>query len=196
VVHLPFRQPLATSVEELDSANLDYLERLIEFSAELGAMKAVLHVSIRYGEDPELVEHAVEANVRQLQEIGEKHGVEIVFEHLPQESASAFELREFGERMEELGAPVCFDTGHAYVEAGQEGMEQFLEQNLDGISHLHLQDSMGGDDHVAIGHGEIDWDSAGDRLSDFEGTATFEIFTGEPRYFELSREIFLEALDS
>lgn len=194
IVHLPFRQPLATLAGGIDSANLEYLESLLEFSAELGAEKAVVHVNIRYGEEKEAVEEKARENIRMLMEKGRKHGVEVVFEHIPFDDSKLCDLEEFGELMEELDAPICFDTGHAYAETDQEGVNEFLEEHLGQISHFHLQDSMGGDDHVSIGHGEIDWEEVGSRVSGFDGTATFEIFTDEPRYFEVSREIFLENL--
>lgn len=194
VVHLPFRQPLATSVQELNKANLEYLGELIEFCSEIDASKAVVHVNIRYGEDIENVEEALERAVKRLMEKGRDEGVEIVFEHIPFSDSQGYGLEEFGEVMERINAPVCLDTGHAYVDEGQEGLDRFLQRHLDIISHLHIQDSMGGDDHVSVGHGEIDWESFGDLTTDFEGTATLEIFTDEPRYFELSREILEENL--
>lgn len=194
VVHLPFRQPLATSVERINDANIEYLGELIEFCSELDAKKAVVHINVRYGEEIENVEHSLERAVKRLMEKGREEDVRIVFEHIPFSDSQGYNLKEFGEAMERLGAPICLDTGHAYVDDGQEGLEDFLSRHLDMISHLHIQDSMGGDDHVSVGHGEIDWESFGTLVGDFEGTATLELFTDEPRYFELSREIIEENL--
>lgn len=194
IVHLPFRQPLVSSVRGINDANLEYLSELLGVCSDLGAEKAVLHLNIRYGEELENIDEELERVVNEVLKLSSEHGVEVVFEHTPFGSEQPYELMEFGEKMEELGAPVCLDTGHAYVDGEQEGLEDFMEEYLDIVSHLHLQDSMGGDDHVSIGHGEIDWSEVGERLARFDGTATLEIFTDEPRYFELSRKIIEEAM--
>jgi sugar phosphate isomerase/epimerase len=47
IVHLPFGQPFVTRIEEFNQAELNYLERVIEFSETAGAEKAVLHPDIR-----------------------------------------------------------------------------------------------------------------------------------------------------
>jgi sugar phosphate isomerase/epimerase len=71
-------------------------------------------------------------------------------------------------------------------------MDRFVEDFSDTISHLHVQDSRGEDEHLAVGHGRIDFESFADALGDFSGTATFEIFSPDYDYHQLSREKFLE----
>lgn len=195
IVHLPFRQPLSTTVEEFNDAEIEYLDRLLEFSSELGAEKAVIHPNLRYGQDKEEVRKTLKRQVKKLSKAGERHGVEVVFENIPFEDTRPADLEEFGELMEELEAPVCLDTGHAFAEGGQEALEDFLENYGHLISHLHVQDTREGKDlHMPVGSAEIDFESAFENLEEFDGTATLELFTGDEDYILLSREKFHESL--
>lgn len=196
VVHLPFRQPLATTVDEFNEALVDYYDRLLRFSADLGAEKAVVHLNLRYGQEFEDVEDKLHDQIKALKVLEERHGVELVYENLPFGSSRAVDLEDLPSFAEQLGVSVCLDTGHAFAESGQEGLEDFLDEAGEELSHLHVQDSMDGDDsHVAVGHGDIDWKEVGSRLEEFEGTATLEIFTNDWDYAGLSREKLLEYVD-
>jgi len=111
---------------------------------------------------------------------------------IPFEDSKTADLMEFGELIMETGASICLDTGHAFTESGQEELEEFTEEYSDIISHLHIQDSRGGDDHLAVGHGDIDFEEFADALVDFPGTVCFEIFSPDYEYHEISRRKFLE----
>lgn len=186
VVHLPFRQRLVTEIDEFNDAVLDYHQRLIKFSEELGAEKFVVHADMRDNDSEEEEELIVE-QIRKLKEIGEDLDAEICFENIGH--WNGLELFRLGEVIEELDASMCFDTGHAFSEVGQEEMEEFLEEYSHIISHLHLQDTREGRDmHLPIGSEEIDFKPVGEKLSDFNGTATMEIFTSNNDYILLSKE--------
>lgn len=186
VVHLPFRQRLVTEVEEFNNAVLDYHRRLINFSEELGADKFVVHADMR-DQDSEEEEEIIVEQIRKLKQIGEELDAEICFENIGH--WNGLELFHLGEVLEKLDASMCFDTGHAFSEVGQEEMEEFLEEYSHLISHLHLQDTREGRDmHLPIGLEEIDFGPVGEKLSDFKGTATMEIFTSDTDYIRLSRE--------
>ena len=195
IVHLPFRQPLVTGVEEIDKSNLEYLKRLLSVSKEIGAEKAVVHVNNRYGLDQEeLHEKDLIKVMNRLDEIGRKKQIQIVFENIPEVNQSpAVELERLGEIAMENDLKICFDTAHAYAAVGQEEMEEFLDKFSETISHLHLQDSIRGEDsHVAINHGEIDWEAITERIQDFDGTATFEVYSQDFEYHLISKRKFLE----
>lgn len=196
IVHLPFRQPLATTVPELNNGLYSYYDRLLEFSSEMNAEKAVIHLNTRHGQDREEVLEDVKNQIQQLKVLEEKHGVELVYENIPFGASKAVELEDLPEFAEELDISLCVDTGHAYAEDEQEGVNTLLEEAKENISHLHIQDSMGGSDsHVAVGHGDIDWEETCERLQEFEGTVTLEIFTRDYEYCEISRRKLLEYLD-
>lgn len=186
IVHLPFRQEIVTEIEEFNNAVLEYHKRLIKFSEELGAEKFVVHADMRDNESEEEEEIIVE-QIRRLNRIGEELDVEICFENLGH--WNGLELFQLGEVLEQLDASMCFDTGHAFSEVGQEEMEEFLDEYSHLISHLHLQDTREGRDmHLPIGLEEINFKPVGEKLSGFEGTATMEIFTSDNDYILLSKE--------
>lgn len=189
VIHLPFRQPLVTEAEELNDANIEYLERLI-LETKVEFEKAVVHVSWR-DEDNEELEQMLEYQVEDLAEIARDHGVEIVFENVGQFRNP--ELFMVGDILDRLDLKMCFDTGHAFSEVGQEEMEEFLEEYSHVISHLHLQDTREGQDlHMSLGEGGVEFQPIADRLQDFNGTACIEIFAEDPEYFRISREKLLD----
>ncbi|MFB6191534.1 MAG: sugar phosphate isomerase/epimerase family protein [Candidatus Nanohaloarchaea archaeon] len=192
VIHLPFRQPLATTVEEYNRAKVEYIRGLLDLCQELGAEKAVLHSNTRYGEEKEDVRDTLRNQIELIDTAAGERGVEIVVENIPFEDTRIADLVEFGELVRDSGASVCLDTGHAFAEAGQEELEEFAGEFSGIISHLHVQDSRGGDDHIAVGHGDIDFESFARALGDFTGTACFEIFSPDYDYHQLSREKFLQ----
>lgn len=192
VVHLPFRQPIVTPVEEYNRAKIKYNERLIQFCSRLGAEKAVAHCNLRWGQDKEEVMENLKEQMRELQEIGEEHGVEICFENIFKDETKPADLEEFGEILEELDARMCFDIGHAVAEVGQEEAVEFLGNFSHLLSHLHIQDTRNQQDsHIAIGDGEIDFEPVASQLSGFDGTVCLEIFSDND-LLKLSREKFLQ----
>lgn len=195
IVHLPFRQPLATEVEEFNEAVINYLERLLEeLKSEIKVEKAVVHVNLR-DQDSEVEKQKLEQQVERLKEVGDRQEVEICFENMGQ--YDGLELFELGELLDSLDASMCFDNGHALAETGEEEMLEFLEEFSHLISHIHFQDTREGRDlHLPIGSSEVDFEPLADRLQDFDGTACLEIFTGDSDYMELSKQKFLEHFDS
>lgn len=186
VVHLPFRQRLVTDVDTFNEAVLDYHRELIEFAVEMGAEKFVVHSDMR-DQDSESQELELPKQIKKLKEIGEEYEAEICFENIGH--WNGMELFELGEILEDLNASMCFDTGHAFSEVGQEEMEEFLDEYSHLISHLHLQDTREGRDmHLPIGSEEIEFEPIGEKLADFEGTATMEIFTSSNDYIRLSKQ--------
>lgn len=193
VVHLPFRQPAATKIDALNQGLLNYFDELLEFSAELGAGKAVIHANAREEDDEDNID-VLEDMVQRLDELGESHDIEICMENVGQ--WDGIELFELGEILEHRNVSMCFDTGHAFAEVGQEETEIFLEQFSHVISHLHVQDTREGRDlHLGIGEGEIEWEPLGDYLQNFDGTACLEVFTSDSDYQLMSKDKFMESLD-
>ncbi|MBC5793317.1 MAG: sugar phosphate isomerase/epimerase [Nanohaloarchaea archaeon] len=185
VVHLPFRQVLATAVPELNESILEYHDRLLEFSTQMGAEKAVVHVDTR-GKHEEIEEELILEQIEKLDELGKEHGIEIVFENLGH--WRGIELEELGTMLEELEVSMCFDTGHAFSEVGQEETEEFLEEYSHLISHIHFTDTREGRDmHLPIGSSEVGFEGMMEKFEDFDGTACMEIFTDDPDYIQLSK---------
>lgn len=186
VIHLPFRQPVATGVEELNEALINYFDRLLKFSASLDAEKAVVHPNMR-DEESERQQEVLEEQIRELKALGEEQGIEVVFENVGQ--FDTLEMFDLAEIIEDAGASMCFDTGHGFAEAGQEITETFLENEGDKISHIHAQDTRENEDlHLPVGSAQIDFEAFFSKLEDFEGTMCLELFTSDPDYMLLSKE--------
>jgi sugar phosphate isomerase/epimerase len=186
VVHLPFRQPLATEVDELNEGYLKYQNRLMRTASDLGAEKVVVHADLR-NQGREEEEEKLSDQIQEMMDLGEQNNLEVCFENMGQ--WRGLELFELGELLEYLDASMCFDTGHAFSEVGQEETEEFLEEYSHLISHLHLTDTREGRDmHLPIGSEEVEFEEIGDKLSDFDGTATMEIFTSDNDYILLSKQ--------
>lgn len=190
-IHLPFRQPVTTEVPELNEALIDYFDRLLEFSADLDALKAVVHPNMRE-EESELQEEILEEQVKKLKALGEEHGVEIVFENVGQ--FDTLEMFDLAEIIGEADASMCFDTGHGFAEAGQDITETFLENEGDLISHIHAQDTRENEDlHLPVGSAQVDFEAFFSKLEDFDGSVCLELFTADEDYLLLSKEKVEEA---
>lgn len=174
-VHLPCQQPLATAVPEFDEAHLAYLDRVLGVAAKMGAAKAVAHATAR---DPaaDRQRAALREQIRELDALGDDHGVEVVVENLGYVD-HGLELDALGAALAETGAAMCFDVGHAVLEVGLDGTGAFLESQADLVSHLHVHDVDELDrPHVPVGGGGVDWERVADALGGFDGTAAVEVF--------------------
>jgi len=177
-VHLPFKQVVATPVPEINDAIVDFQERLLAWAGERGARKAVLHATQRNPHDTDLRETFADQLAR-IVAAGEDHGVEVVVENVGHQ-AKGLQLSVLADIAEEVDAPVCFDVGHAYMEDENEGIERFLGDCADRVSHLHVHDVRGrGDTHMPLGAGEVDFDILAERLGGFDGTVAVEVFTDD-----------------
>jgi len=191
IVHLPFRQPVATGVEELNKALISYFERLLEFSAELETEKAVIHPNMR-DEESKRQQVILEQQIEKLEALGEEKDIEMVFENVGQfDTLEMFDLADIIEKVE---ASMCFDTGHGFAEAGQEITETFLENEGEKISHIHAQDTRENEDlHLPIGSAQVDFQAFFSKLESYDGTMCLELFTSDQDYMLLSKEKIEEA---
>jgi sugar phosphate isomerase/epimerase len=189
VVHLPYRQPLATPVEEIDTATIEYLDRVLSAAAEMGATTVVAHPSARGAGHDHLVDR-----IARLCDRAEDHGVTLCFETVGH--AGGLSLDRVGRVAEDADAAVCLDVGYAYLEAGVDGVVSFLDSYVDLIEHLHVHGARHrGDTHIPVGSGDVDFEALGPHLADADpATATVEVFTDQPGYLSESARRFETAL--
>jgi len=177
-VHLPFDQVVATPVPQLNDAIVDYLTDLLDWAGTLGARKAVLHGTMR---DPhDTGQRRVFANqLSAIARAGDDAGVELVVENVGHQ-ARGLPLSVLGDIARETGTAVCFDVGHAYMEDENDGIDRFLGEYAELVSHLHVHDVRGrGDTHLPIGAGEVDYGLVAEFLQNFDGTVAVEVFTDD-----------------
>ena len=177
-VHLPFDQPVVTHVPELNEAIVDYQARLLSWAGDVGARKAVLHGTSADRDDVDLRERFAE-QLSVVVEAGERAGVEVVVENVGHQHHGV-QLSVLGEAANAVDASVCFDIGHAYMEAGNDGIRRFLRSHGDRIAHLHVHDARRrGDTHIPVGAGEIDYEILSEQIAGFEGSVAVEVFTDD-----------------
>jgi len=177
-VHLPFEQVVSTPVPQLNEAIVAYLSALLDWAGAVGARKAVLHATMRDPHDTDQRPVFAE-QLSAVAAAGDDAGVEVVVENVGHQ-ARGLPLAVLGDLAAETDTAVCFDVGHAYMEDGNDGIERFLENHADLVSHLHVHDvRRRGDTHLPIGAGEVDYDLVADSLPAFDGTVAIEVFTDD-----------------
>lgn len=178
LVHLPFQQVLATDSPELNEAIVAYYDRLLAWAGRAGARKATLHATSR---DPHDVPQrdVVRSQLRAIRESAERNGVVLVFENVDHQ-AQGLPTSVLGDVARDTDTSVCFDVGHAYLAEDHSGMERFLTNHGERVSHLHVHDvRRRGDTHLPLGAGELDLDRIADALPNFDGTVAVEVFTDD-----------------
>jgi sugar phosphate isomerase/epimerase len=177
-VHLPFDQVVVTPVPQLNDAIVDYLTELLDWAGTLGARKAVLHGTMRNPHDTSQRPGFAD-QLSAIASAGDDAGVELVVENVGHQ-ARGLPLSVLGDLARETGTAVCFDVGHAYMEDEDDGVERFLDQYGDLVSHLHVHDvRRRGDTHLPLGAGEIDYGLVAEAFPDFDGTVAVEVFTDD-----------------
>ena len=194
-VHLPFEQVVSTPVSQLNEAIVAYLSELLDWAGGVGARKAVLHATMRDPHDTDQRPVFAE-QLSAIAAAGDDAGVEVVVENVGHQ-ARGLPLSVLGDLAAETDTAVCFDVGHAYMEDGNDGIERFLEDHADLVSHLHVHDvRRRGDTHLPIGAGEVDYDLVADSLPAFDGTVAVEVFTDDVALLRDSADRVADHLDS
>lgn len=177
VVHLPYHQPLSTPVDRIDRATLAYLDDVLEVAAAAGAEKAVAHPSARGAG------HRTDRlgdRLATLADRGRDHGITVCFETTGH--AGGVGLSRLGELTDRADVSICLDVGYAYLEAGVDGIEEFVSTHGDRVDHLHVHDVRSrGDTHIPVGSGELPAAELGDALGSTvaDATVSVEVFTDD-----------------
>lgn len=195
-VHLPFRQPLATGVPELDRAVREYVGRAIDAAVAAGADAGVCHVTARDPTDERQREALVES-MRTLTEAGAECGFAVHFENVGQVRTGA-SLGAVADLAAAADASLCFDVGHAHVETDEETIAAFVREAGERIDYLHVHDVRArGDSHIPVGAGEVDFAWLAELLCEvgFDDRAAVEVFTDDAAHMLDSGERFAAAVD-
>ncbi|MBL1217230.1 MAG: sugar phosphate isomerase/epimerase [Planctomycetes bacterium] len=128
--------------------------------------------------DQPLRRAALERSCAELAAIGERDGVIFAIENLPPwfpAGGNAVALAHLVRSLESEHLRLCFDTGHAHIEACHPGAQTATSVvnmlsaciDLDVVAYLHVHDNDGrADVHVAPAEGTIDWCALGACLAD------------------------------
>lgn len=143
------------------------LKKNIEFAAKMGAKTVVLHAGrvlasgffgspmkrrVRRGQKMvEVFKRELDGIVSEL----EKHGVTLGLENLPYLEGFPAEW-EIAQVVGDWVKP-WFDTGHDFVRRHRGWVKSELPGPDAGIIGMHINDSVGGDDHLPPGAGRVDF---------------------------------------
>ncbi|ESS10907.1 MAG: sugar phosphate isomerases/epimerase [uncultured archaeon A07HR60] len=192
-VHLPYRQPLSTPVDRIDEATTEYLDTVLATASAIGADKAVAHPDARgSGHAPA----ALAGRMAELTARGQTHDVTVCYETTGY--AGGPRLDRVGELATRADAAICLDVGYAYLEAGVDGVAEFVESYGDRVEHLHVHGARRRNDtHIPVGSGDVEYDALAESLVDADPeSATVEVFTDDSQYLTSSADRFLASIDS
>jgi len=195
LVHLPFRLDVGSPAAHVREGAVRELSACLETAAAFDARKAVVHASSdawRPAWDEGTVQDNIVASLGELQAVAADGGVELCVENVP---GDWFGLADFPRLFEATDVSMTFDTGHAYIE-GEDAAAQreFLERYRDRVSHVHVNDTRGGEDqHVPVGSGLLDF---GRILEPLEtATLSVEVFTPSYEYVGVSANTLRRAVE-
>ncbi len=179
-LHLPFVDwNIASLVPQMQRLSLERTQRAIEFGAEIGATCGVLHTGLVPLRWPEAVAHAHRQVHQALEQL--ELAMPVALENLGLSRADLLEtpgeLAELLEAHPQYG--FCLDVGHALIQRGSGGPQEYHHLLHGRLLHFHLHDNQGvEDEHLPCGTGVVDWDWVRGVLSAFAGTVALEVTGG------------------
>jgi sugar phosphate isomerase/epimerase len=188
--------PYAYPIQDIRSACLKELERCAKIFSALGA--GVMNIHPSYFCPPAMRNHIVDLNVEALKPIVEMaaaYGLTVVLENF---KAPFDRVSTIQKMMDEVpGLALHLDFGHANF--GKDNHHVFCKKLGRAIRHVHFSDNRGREDnHMPLGVGNINWDSAVKSLKaiGYDDTITLEVFCDDTamayKYLDLSRRLVLD----
>ena len=202
VCHLPTFVSTADLTDRLRDASLAEVLDSLDTAAELKPLKVVVHPSTVRGLSVFVMEQVKEYLLKSLELIVEKAdhlGICLCIENMFPQYYSLVNAEDFVEVFERFPTlRLTLDTGHGQIgSAGRKRTVEFIERFADRIYHVHASDNFGkADDHLPIGAGVIDFHEVVKALkvSGYDETVTFEVFSRDRDYLRLSRDKFSEMM--
>jgi sugar phosphate isomerase/epimerase len=198
VCHLPTFVSLADLTESVRRASLNEVLESLEVAAEFQPLKIVAHPPYIGGLGVMVMKQARHMAKNSLWAISlkaEQLGLNLCLENMFPRCQYGVETIDFIKIFEQLpDLNLTLDTGHANI-GNPEGNRilKFIETFSDRIGHVHISDNFGKEDnHLPIGTGTINFDSVLKSLKGigYKDTVTFEIFSKDREYLQISRDKF------
>lgn len=192
--HTPWGWNVGNPYGPLRKATVGEVMDTIGFAEKIEARLVTVHMHTRFGLYPkdELIRYMAES-LTILCDRAEKSGMAVTVENVDQSIEDFRKLFELEPR-----AKFHLDIGHANVSCrGGANIIDFIDAFKDRLYHVHAHDNKGGhnvdgDLHLALGMGNIDWPkvTAALKAAGYNKTVTFEVFTKNRQYLEMSLDIF------
>lgn len=198
VCHLPTFVSLADLTDSVRRASLNEVLESLEAAAELQPEKIVAHPPYIGGMGVWVKEQALHKANNSLWAIALKAkqlGCTLCLENMFPRCQYGVETIDFIKIFDQLPElKLTLDTGHAHIgDPGGKRILEFIETFSDRIGHIHISDNFGKEDnHLPIGTGTIAFDTVLRSLKriGYDDTVTFEIFSTDREYLQISKEKF------
>lgn len=195
VAHSSWMIDLGTPYDHIRKAWVEEGKRNISVAKVLGINLVNFHghSSMLFFEDPsmkrKILDNYIES-LKELVEFGKGIGMEVMLENMPDSwEISVFkDYKYVTDRVK--GLNVHFDVSHAFINGGMKSVKGFIKTFKKQIVHVHFSDSLGSDDHLPIGKGNIDYPEVVRLLKKigYDRKITFEVFTDDRKDAVNSRE--------
>ena len=152
------------AVNLADKSHKNYAKifaKTFAYAKKIKAGFVVVHTNEAWSGERELVQNLVIRRLRNVLELGEQYGVQVLIENVglrPKQSL-LFDLPEFMALLDVFPqAGVLLDTGHAHVNGWN--IPAVIKTIGKRLVACHLHDNSGqGDEHLPIGQGSIAWEA-------------------------------------
>jgi sugar phosphate isomerase/epimerase len=198
ICHLPTFVSLADLTDGVRRASLNEVLESLEVAAEFQPLKIVAHPPYIGGLGLMVMKQALHMAKNSLWAIAlkaEQLGLNLCLENMFPRCQYGVETIDFIKIFEQLPyLNLTLDTGHANIgNPGGYRILEFIETFSDRIGHVHISDNFGKqDNHLPIGTGTINFDTVVKSLKriGYKDTVTFEIFSKDREYLQISRDKF------
>ena len=196
VCHLPTFVTTADLTDSLRQASVNEMHRSLEFAADLGAKKVVLHPSMVGGMGafvPDTVKRYAFDFLADMTIAAQRRDITICLENMFPRNQLGVEPDDFEEIFRLFPSlKLALDTGHANIgDHRGRRLKSLVNRFGERIEHLHISDNSGRrDDHFAVGQGTVNFEELVQRLKSlgYDGTVTLEVFDSDRMRLVKSRE--------
>lgn len=198
ICHLPTFVSTADLTDGIRAASLKEILMSLKVAAELDSLKVVLHPGhiggMGFFVKEQVKKYAMES-LDAIAEEAERLGMDICLENMFPKYPSFVYPEDFVEIFERYRSfKLVLDIGHAHIGSKKDDtVFRFIEKFHSRIGHIHASDNFGKEDqHLPIGVGTIDFSKVVKTLKKigYDDTVTFEIFSRDRDYLEISRRKF------
>lgn len=162
-MHAPFIEVnIASPSDWMLNATIKRLKKSIVNASDLNCKVWVFHPGLQTAMSNYFPGSDWKTNLKtacSLVKFAKDHGVKAAIENVPEPYPFIMKnVEDFTRFYSEISEEVdlTLDLGHAHI-SGQ--TEKFIETFSERIIHVHAHDNNGkGDQHLGIGHGNIDWE--------------------------------------
>ena len=189
-IHTPLSDVnIASLNESIRKASVEEVIKSINLASKVGSEALVVHpghMAFLARKFQEKIRENSLISLKECSRFAEERGIKLCVENMPDmEGMICKDLDELNELVQEIGALMTIDVGHAH----NVGISIGEILKYDNIGHIHLSDNDGSfDNHNAVGSKDIDFKSLLEGLNKkkFDGIFVIEV---------TNRDEILESLD-